>query len=176
MNCSRNTLTLITNSWNNLDDLNKKLNLLQVNDFIEKESFYGDFYVSHIFVRANNKFFISKVKHLPALAVPRVTFCVIPMRRDLSETSISHLPSKGLKEIEILRLENTQRLKEIPSIYNFEVFFLLFPRIVECAHLFSTLYFSFAQRYPLFCFPTVLDGRISQLPLPLLRLPVPCET
>ncbi|XP_065339426.1 lutropin-choriogonadotropic hormone receptor-like isoform X2 [Cloeon dipterum] len=39
---------------------------------------------------------------------------------DLSETSISQLPSKGLKEIEILRLENTWQLKEIPSIYNFE--------------------------------------------------------
>jgi thyrotropin receptor len=44
-------------------------------------------------------------------------------RRDLSETSISELPSKGLKEIEILRLENTKLLKEIPSIYNFEVLF-----------------------------------------------------
>ncbi|XP_059470293.1 thyrotropin receptor-like [Neocloeon triangulifer] len=39
---------------------------------------------------------------------------------DLSQTSISQLPSKGLKEIEILRLEDTQRLKEIPSIYYFE--------------------------------------------------------
>ncbi|KAF4522239.1 hypothetical protein B566_EDAN009083 [Ephemera danica] len=39
---------------------------------------------------------------------------------DLSETSISHIPTAGLKELEILRLEDTTKLKVIPSIYNFE--------------------------------------------------------
>jgi len=41
--------------------------------------------------------------------------------RDLSETAISQMPTLGLKELEILRLQDTESLKKFPSIYNFEV-------------------------------------------------------
>jgi hypothetical protein len=43
--------------------------------------------------------------------------------RDLSETAISRMPTQGLKELEILRLQDTESLKRFPSIYNFEVSF-----------------------------------------------------
>jgi hypothetical protein len=43
--------------------------------------------------------------------------------RDLSETAISRMPTLGLKELEILRLQDTESLKRFPSIYNFEVSF-----------------------------------------------------
>ncbi|PSN49269.1 Follicle-stimulating hormone receptor [Blattella germanica] len=39
---------------------------------------------------------------------------------DLSETSITHLPTRGLQELEVLRLQDTDTLKVFPSIYNFE--------------------------------------------------------
>ncbi|CAG2060907.1 unnamed protein product [Timema podura] len=39
---------------------------------------------------------------------------------DLSETAISHLPTSGLKELEVLRLQDTDSLKIFPSIYHFE--------------------------------------------------------
>ncbi|XP_068082077.1 lutropin-choriogonadotropic hormone receptor-like [Anabrus simplex] len=39
---------------------------------------------------------------------------------DLSETAITKLPTHGLKEVEVLRLEDTESLKTFPSIYNFE--------------------------------------------------------
>lgn len=42
---------------------------------------------------------------------------------DLSETAISRMPTLGLKELEILRLQDTESLKRFPSIYNFEVSF-----------------------------------------------------
>jgi len=41
--------------------------------------------------------------------------------RDLSETAISQMPTLGLKDLEILRLQDTESLKKFPSIYNFEV-------------------------------------------------------
>ncbi|KAJ9590047.1 hypothetical protein L9F63_016833, partial [Diploptera punctata] len=39
---------------------------------------------------------------------------------DLSETSIIHLPTRGLQELEVLRIQDTETLKVFPSIYNFE--------------------------------------------------------
>ncbi|KAJ9588754.1 hypothetical protein L9F63_017958, partial [Diploptera punctata] len=39
---------------------------------------------------------------------------------DLSETAISQMPTAGLKDLEILRLQDTDSLKMFPSIYNFE--------------------------------------------------------
>ncbi|XP_068220464.1 uncharacterized protein [Palaemon carinicauda] len=39
---------------------------------------------------------------------------------DLSETSITALPTAGLKELEVLRLENTPSLKVFPSVYSFK--------------------------------------------------------
>ncbi|XP_063236107.1 lutropin-choriogonadotropic hormone receptor-like [Bacillus rossius redtenbacheri] len=39
---------------------------------------------------------------------------------DLSETAISKLPTNGLRELEILRLQDTDSLKKFPSIYHFE--------------------------------------------------------
>lgn len=41
--------------------------------------------------------------------------------RDLSETAITDLPTRGLSDLEILRLVNTQSLKEIPSVYHYKV-------------------------------------------------------
>lgn len=46
--------------------------------------------------------------------------------RDLSGTSIESLPSTGLDKLEELRIQNTQSLKHIPSVYNFKVL-LLYP-------------------------------------------------
>ena len=43
--------------------------------------------------------------------------------RDLSETAITDLPTRGLSDLEILRLVNTQSLKEIPSVYHYKVHF-----------------------------------------------------
>lgn len=45
--------------------------------------------------------------------------------RDLSKTSIEDLPTEGLQNLEILRIENTHTLKTIPSVYNFKVRILL---------------------------------------------------
>ena len=41
--------------------------------------------------------------------------------RDLSETSLSDLPTRGLSDLEVLRLVDTKTLKVIPSVYNFKV-------------------------------------------------------
>ncbi|KAJ4437220.1 hypothetical protein ANN_17355 [Periplaneta americana] len=40
--------------------------------------------------------------------------------KDLSETAISEMPTLGLKDLEVLRLQDTESLKMFPSIYNFE--------------------------------------------------------
>jgi hypothetical protein len=50
-----------------------------------------------------------------------VCCCVLSCARDLSITSITHLPTGGLQELDVLRLEDTETLKVFPSIYNFEV-------------------------------------------------------
>ena len=42
-------------------------------------------------------------------------------RLDASQTGITQLPTRGLSELEILRLTDTKSLKEIPSVYNFQV-------------------------------------------------------
>ncbi|CAG9811298.1 unnamed protein product [Chironomus riparius] len=39
---------------------------------------------------------------------------------DLSSSSIESLSTKGLEKLEILRIQNTPSLKEIPSVYNFK--------------------------------------------------------
>ncbi|XP_069688210.1 follicle-stimulating hormone receptor-like [Periplaneta americana] len=44
---------------------------------------------------------------------------------DLSETAISEMPTLGLKDLEVLRLQDTESLKMFPSIYNFERFVAL---------------------------------------------------
>lgn len=41
--------------------------------------------------------------------------------RDLSSTSIEQLPTEGLHDLEILRIQNTHSLRTIPSVYNFKV-------------------------------------------------------
>ena len=40
--------------------------------------------------------------------------------RDLSETSITKLPTLGLQDLETLKLMDTFTLKVIPSIYNYK--------------------------------------------------------
>ncbi|XP_058466993.1 thyrotropin receptor isoform X2 [Malaya genurostris] len=39
---------------------------------------------------------------------------------DLSSTAIEDMPSDGLNDLEILRIQNTHSLKTIPSVYNFK--------------------------------------------------------
>lgn len=41
--------------------------------------------------------------------------------RDLSGTAITSLPTEGLREIDVLKVENTESLKVFPSVYNFKV-------------------------------------------------------
>jgi hypothetical protein len=41
--------------------------------------------------------------------------------RDLSETAITHLPTGGLEGLDVLRIEDTESLKVIPSVYSFKV-------------------------------------------------------
>lgn len=41
--------------------------------------------------------------------------------RDLSDSSMTFLPSFGLMSIELIRIENTPTLTEIPSVYSFQV-------------------------------------------------------
>jgi hypothetical protein len=41
--------------------------------------------------------------------------------RDLSETAITHLPTWGLESLDVLRIEETESLKVIPSVYSFKV-------------------------------------------------------
>ena len=59
--------------------------------------------------------------------------------RDLSETAISQMPTLGLKELEILRLQDTDSLKKFPSIYNFEVSCLGVHSKTACHRVESTL-------------------------------------
>lgn len=40
--------------------------------------------------------------------------------RDLSTTNVVAIPTEGLDKLEVLRIENTQSLKIIPSVYNFK--------------------------------------------------------
>jgi hypothetical protein len=47
--------------------------------------------------------------------------CWLIVCRDLSETSITHLPTGGLEGLDVLRIEDTQSLKVIPSVYSFKV-------------------------------------------------------
>lgn len=41
--------------------------------------------------------------------------------RDLSYTAIMFLPTEGLREIDVLKVQNTESLKVFPSVYNFKV-------------------------------------------------------
>ena len=45
-------------------------------------------------------------------------------RLDLSQTAITSLPTRGLAELEILELTETRSLKEIPSVYNYQVYLI----------------------------------------------------
>ncbi|XP_068082103.1 lutropin-choriogonadotropic hormone receptor [Anabrus simplex] len=44
---------------------------------------------------------------------------VKPPEPDLSETSVTELPTIGLQELEVLRVESTESLKVFPSVYHF---------------------------------------------------------
>lgn len=45
----------------------------------------------------------------------------IPFYSDLSSTSINCMPTEGLNGLEVLRIQNTHSLKQIPSVYNYKV-------------------------------------------------------
>ncbi|XP_055382811.1 lutropin-choriogonadotropic hormone receptor [Condylostylus longicornis] len=61
---------------------------------------------------------------------------------DLSSTSIVRLPSIGLNELEILKVQNTHTLKTIPSIYNFKNL-----QIAWLTHSFHCCAFKFPSRH-----------------------------
>lgn len=47
--------------------------------------------------------------------------------RDLSETSLTSLPTKGLESLEVLEIRDTPTLRVFPSVYHF--------RFIRIAHL-----------------------------------------
>ena len=49
-----------------------------------------------------------------------LNICLFVLFRDLSETSISKLPTLGIDTLETLKLQNTFTLKEFPSVMNFK--------------------------------------------------------
>ncbi|CAN8007272.1 unnamed protein product, partial [Ixodes pacificus] len=46
---------------------------------------------------------------------------------DLSETSVTSLPTRGLESLEVLEVRDTPTLREFPSVYHF--------RFIRAAHL-----------------------------------------
>jgi hypothetical protein len=46
---------------------------------------------------------------------------IVCFLRDLSETAITRLPTGGLENLDILRIQDTKSLKVIPSVYSFKV-------------------------------------------------------
>ncbi|KFB41293.1 AGAP004035-PA-like protein [Anopheles sinensis] len=61
---------------------------------------------------------------------------------DLSGTAIEELPTKGLSELEVLRIQNTHSLKTIPSVYNFKNL-----RTAYLTHSFHCCAFKFPARH-----------------------------
>lgn len=43
--------------------------------------------------------------------------------RDLSDTAIAFLPTEGLRELEVLKVQDTETLKVFPSVFHFQVNF-----------------------------------------------------
>ncbi|CAG9765678.1 unnamed protein product [Ceutorhynchus assimilis] len=81
-------------------------------EIVEEEAF-ADSQIASIVFRGNAKL---KVLH-------RTAFRNLQNLRliDLSDTSITTLPTEGLHEVDTLRIENTYSLKKFPSVYNFKV-------------------------------------------------------
>ncbi|XP_075146788.1 leucine-rich repeat-containing G protein-coupled receptor 1 [Haematobia irritans] len=78
--------------------------------YIDDSAFYGS-QIAKLILKGN---LVLREVHLNA-------FQGMSMQElDLSSTSLVRLPSAGLQDIEVLRIENTQTLKTIPSIYNFK--------------------------------------------------------
>ncbi|XP_053660761.1 thyrotropin receptor [Anopheles marshallii] len=61
---------------------------------------------------------------------------------DLSGTAIEELPTEGLAELEILRIQHTHSLKTIPSVYNFKNL-----RTAYLTHSFHCCAFKFPARH-----------------------------
>ncbi|XP_053672544.1 follicle-stimulating hormone receptor [Anopheles nili] len=61
---------------------------------------------------------------------------------DLSGTAIEDLPTEGLGELEVLRIQQTHSLKTIPSVYNFKNL-----RIAYLTHSFHCCAFKFPARH-----------------------------
>ncbi|XP_035776703.1 thyrotropin receptor-like isoform X1 [Anopheles albimanus] len=61
---------------------------------------------------------------------------------DLSGTAIEELPTEGLAELEVLRIQNTHSLKTIPSVYNFRNL-----RTAFLTHSFHCCAFKFPARH-----------------------------
>lgn len=61
---------------------------------------------------------------------------------DLSTTAIEKLPTEGLQELEILIIQNTHSLKQIPSLYFFKNL-----RFAYLTHSFHCCAFKFPKRH-----------------------------
>lgn len=97
-----NTFTIRANQVNLENNLIEKVDDYAFNDsFIKSLSFRGNSKLTHLAEHCFNG-----IQHLNLL--------------DLSETSITKLPTNGLANLSILRLLNTYTLKVIPSIYHFK--------------------------------------------------------
>ncbi|GFU11583.1 follicle-stimulating hormone receptor [Nephila pilipes] len=64
--------------------------------------------------------FTLKIPSKPEISFPMQIFLDKKFLRDLSETSINYLPTKGLEELEVLRLSDVYPLKVFPSVYHFK--------------------------------------------------------
>ncbi|XP_066142848.1 lutropin-choriogonadotropic hormone receptor-like isoform X2 [Euwallacea fornicatus] len=78
---------------------------------VEEEAF-ADSQIAVIVLRGNRKLKILHRKAFRKLQNLR--------RLDLSDTSVTVLPTEGLHEIDILRIEDTYSMKVFPSVYNFK--------------------------------------------------------
>lgn len=58
------------------------------------------------------------------------------LHRDLSHTAIEYLPTDGLKELDVLKIEATFSMKVFPSIYNFQVI-IPFDNLIVNIHMSS---------------------------------------
>ncbi|KAK7068788.1 hypothetical protein SK128_025811 [Halocaridina rubra] len=86
------------------------LNYNQI-ETVEKEAFSGS-YIGKLSLKGNTKLTYLDEEAFGGIGSLRTL--------DLSDTSITSLPTSGLNELEVLLLENTPSLKVFPSVYSFK--------------------------------------------------------
>lgn len=80
-------------------------------------TYYNLIYLFPLFINPT-RFRITASARGALLLIPHNTIFTC---RDLSATAITLLPTEGLHEIEVLKVQNTESLKVFPSVYNFKV-------------------------------------------------------